>query len=76
MPTLHRLPNCKIAIYADDHNPPHFHIEGKGWRVLVAIDGLRVLAGNPSKAGAAMDWAASNTALLRTEWQRLNRPRG
>lgn len=27
MPTIHRFANCKIAIYADGHMPPHFHIE-------------------------------------------------
>jgi hypothetical protein len=27
LPTIRRFANCKIAIYADDHMPPHFYIE-------------------------------------------------
>ena len=27
MLTIRRFANCKIAIYADDDMPPHFHIE-------------------------------------------------
>lgn len=26
MPTVARFSSCKIAMYAADHNPPHFHI--------------------------------------------------
>jgi hypothetical protein len=73
LPTLKRFANCKIAIYADDHMPPHFHIEGRGFRALVAIDTLEVRAGTVVKAAEAMAWARDNTALLLAEWNRLNR---
>jgi hypothetical protein len=46
MPTIHRFANCKIAIYADDHMPPHFHIEVRTFRAVVEIDALRVRAGS------------------------------
>ena len=35
MPTVRRFAACKISIYADDHLPPHFHIEGRGFRAIV-----------------------------------------
>ena len=73
MPTIRRFANCKIAIYADDHMPPHFHIEGRGFRVVVEIDTMAVRAGDVGKAGEAMAWARQNAALLRAEWSRLNR---
>lgn len=73
MPTVHRFANCKIAIYADDHNPPHFHIEGRGFRVIVEIETMTVRAGDTRKAGEAMEWAALNLDALRAEWARLNR---
>lgn len=73
MPTIRRFGNCKIAIYADDHLPPHFHIEGRGFRVVVEIETMAVLAGNSRKAAEAMEWAASNKDLLRAEWTRLDR---
>jgi hypothetical protein len=74
----------QVAIYADDHLPPHFHIEGRGFRAVVEIDTMVVRAGNPSpprvagqtcvrKAPEALKWAHDNIAFLRTEWLRLNR---
>lgn len=73
MTTVRRFANCKIAIYADDHHPPHFHIEARGFQVVVEIETLRVRAGDIRKVGEAMDWAALNIELLRSEWNRLNR---
>lgn len=73
MPTIRRFANCKIAIYADDHNPPHFHIEGRGFRAIVEIETLTVRAGHTRAAAEAMAWASLNRVLLRMEWLRLNR---
>ena len=73
MPTLRRFANCKISIYADEHHPPHFHIEGRGFRAIVEIETLVVRAGDVRTAAEAMTWAALNQALLRLEWLRLNR---
>jgi hypothetical protein len=73
MPTIRRFANCKIAIYADDHLPPHFHIEGRGFRALVEIETLEVRAGDIRGAAEALEWAASNRELLRAEWHRIVR---
>lgn len=73
MPTIRRFANCKIAIYADDHLPPHFHIEGRGFRAVVEIETLAVRAGDARKAADAMEWAASNKSLLWSEWTRISR---
>ena len=72
MPTIRRFANCKIAIYADDHLPPHFHIEGRDFRAVVEIETLSVRAGDVRRAAEAMDWAALNLDVLRAEWARLN----
>jgi hypothetical protein len=73
VPTIRRFANCKIAIYADDHFPPHFHIEGRGFRVVVAIDTLATRAGDAREAPEAIAWAKENIERLRAEWMRLNR---
>jgi hypothetical protein len=73
VPTIRRFANCKIAIYADDHMPPHFHIEGRGFRVIVVIETMAVRVGDISKAREAMAWARQNIDLIRSEWVRLNR---
>ena len=72
MPTIRRFDNCKICICADDHLPPHFYVEGRGFRVIVEIETMVVRAGNVARARAAMAWARANVAVLRTEWARLN----
>lgn len=73
MRTIRRFANCKIAIYADDHMPPHCHIEGRTFRAVVEFDTLRIRAGNTRHVPDVLAWAAENRALLRREWHRLNR---
>jgi hypothetical protein len=73
LPTIRRFAACKIAIYADDHMPPHFHIEGRGFRAIVEIETMIVRAGEVRRAVDAMAWAGENTQRLRIEWARLNR---
>jgi hypothetical protein len=73
VPTIRRFAACKIAIYADDHMPPHFHIEGRGFRALAEIDTMNVRAGDVRRAEEALIWARENIALLHAERKRLNR---
>ena len=73
MPTIQRFATCKIAIYAEDHMPPHFHIEGRGFRAIVEIETLAVRAGSVRRAKDAMGWAREHRELLLAEWRRLNR---
>jgi hypothetical protein len=71
VPTIRRFAACKIAIYADDHVPPHFHIEGCGFRAV--IETMAVRAGDVRKAADAMAWARRNVAMLRSVWLSINR---
>ena len=73
VPTIRRFAACKIAIYADDHMPPHFHIEGRGFRAIVEIETMIVRVGETRRATDAMTWARENSQLLHAEWARLNR---
>ena len=75
MPTLARLPDCTITLYAADHLPPHFHVRlNDGREALVEIAGLAVLRGQLAKRelAAALAWAAANQALLHAKWKELN----
>jgi len=65
VPTIRRVAACKIAIYADDHLPPHFHIEGRGFRAVVEIETMTVRAGEVRRALEAMVWARGNREILR-----------
>ena len=43
MPTIARLGNAKVQMFADDHLPSHFHLFGPRSNALVAIDTLVLL---------------------------------
>ena len=75
MPTLARLPNASLTMYAADHLPPHFHVRmNDGREALVEVATLTVLTGSVPKRelAAALAWAAANRALLHAKWKELN----
>ena len=75
MPTLVRLPNCKIAIYSGDHLPPHFHvILTDGRDALIVIENLEILSSRIAKREleSALQWAQLNQSLLTAKWKELN----
>ena len=73
--TIRRFANGKISIYADDHLPAHFHIEGRSFRAIIEIETMVVRAGDVRRAREALTWAGTNIELLRSEWLRFNRRR-
>ena len=74
MPTIQRFGAAKLCMYADDHHPPHFHIVGPDFQVLVRIADLVVLQGEarPNQIAAAMAWARAHHNLLARRWTELN----
>jgi hypothetical protein len=75
MPTLVRLTNCVITMYAADHLPPHFHVRTKdGREALVVIATLAVLSGSikQRELAEAIAWAQANVGTLTVKWQELN----
>ena len=73
MPTLQRFGAISIRMYADDHRPPHFHIVGPDFQVMVAIADLTVIAGAARRRQIAepLAWAAENRELLAGKWAEL-----
>ena len=74
MPTLKRLANGKISIYANDHGEPHFHVETPEGRCSVSIIRLVVIVGSVERVvlNQALAWARENQELLRQRWKELN----
>lgn len=74
MPTIVTIGNLKIQIFADDHNPPHFHVVTPDREALVRISDLSILAGSLTgrEYKAAVAWAAAHREELEDEWNRLN----
>ncbi|MBS0473338.1 MAG: DUF4160 domain-containing protein [Proteobacteria bacterium] len=71
MPTLARFAGFEIAMYFEDHNPPHVHVVGPDFEMLVAIRNDAVLAGEaPARVRRmALRWIAANRDELLTRWE-------
>jgi hypothetical protein len=71
---MFRDSNWKIAVYADEHGEPHFHIETPNGRCSVSIERLEVIVGevNPRTLKAALAWAVEHQDALRAKWRGLN----
>jgi len=74
MPILKRLGSVSVRMYADDHHPPHFHIVGIDFQVLVRISDLAVFAGEVRAAmiAEAIAWAKDHRQELDLKWAELN----
>jgi hypothetical protein len=73
MPTVHRLRGLRLVMFTNDHDPPHFHIEGPGWslRVHLGTWKTRAVRGRPRDYADAIAWARENEAELMTIWRSL-----
>jgi len=71
MPEICRFLGITIAMYFDDHNPPHFHIHYNEYRALMEIQTLNIISGRlPARIrGLVEEWAESNQDILMTMWQ-------
>jgi len=74
VPTLQRFGTVSLRMYADDHRPPHFHVVGPDFQVLVRISDLAMIAGQawPVQIAEAMAWAAECREALALKWAELN----
>lgn len=79
MPEFYRQRNWRIARYAADHLPPHFHVQSPEGEVQVAIDTLMPMTPIASKSASfrrivcdALRWADRHQLDLLKERQRLN----
>ncbi|MGC9966479.1 MAG: DUF4160 domain-containing protein [Syntrophobacteraceae bacterium] len=74
MPILQRFGSVSVRMYADDHRPPHFHIVGPDFHVLVRISDLTVIAGEArqTQIAEALAWAQAHQETLALKWAELN----
>ncbi|TAE30839.1 MAG: DUF4160 domain-containing protein [Cytophagales bacterium] len=72
MPQISRFFGIIIAMYFDDHNPPHFHAKYNNEECLISITELRVIEGKiPSRAlGMVIEWATTHQQELINDWER------
>ena len=71
MPEICRFYVIIVAMFFDDHNPPHFHARYGGEKVAIEIESLRVLEGNlpPRALGLIIEWASQHNYELLNNWE-------
>jgi len=71
MPELCRFYGIIIAMFFDDHNPPHFHARYGKSKVAIEIGTLRLLEGNfpPRALGLVIEWASQHQTELLQAWE-------
>jgi len=74
MPAIIRFARSVLRMYADDHRPPHFHIVGPDFAVMVDISSLEIISGEAqsSDIAEALAWAKDNQTMLAKRWRELN----
>lgn len=72
MPTISSFFGIVIAMYFDDHEPPHFHARHAGRQAKVRIDSLEILVGNLETRDErlVLAWAELHQAELAENWRR------
>jgi hypothetical protein len=75
MPTIHRLPNCKIELRSRDHRPAHVHVLfSDGREALVYLSDLRVITRQAIRAAelsTALGWIAERINELTDQFEEL-----
>ena len=76
LPEISRFLGIAIALYYNDHGPPHFHARYGDSEIRVAIEDGRILSGVfPRRAQSLVqEWLALHKDELRENW-RLARQR-
>jgi len=59
-------------MFANDHNPPHFHAFYGEYEALIEINGLSIFAGKlpPRVVGLVLEWATIHQQELLNDWHR------
>src|ERR1051325_1406674 len=70
VPEISRFFGIVVAMYYDDHPPPHFHVRYGEYRAILEIETVAVLFGDlPHRVlGMVVEWAALHRAELDENW--------
>ncbi|MBN1266345.1 MAG: DUF4160 domain-containing protein [Anaerolineales bacterium] len=70
MPEVSRFFGIIIALFYNDHQPPHFHVRYGEQKAIVTIDSLMLLRGklSPRVLGLVVEWASLHQEELRENW--------
>jgi hypothetical protein len=78
VPEISRFYGIVIAMFHNDHEPPHFHARYGEHKAIVSIGDASVLRGAlpPRALGLVREWARSHHVELQEDWAlaRQNQP--
>lgn len=74
MPCIKIIDSIKIYVYANDHNPPHFHAMYAEYEELIIIETLKNYSGHLTKTQRkkVINWASKNQDFIMNQWNRIN----
>jgi hypothetical protein len=72
VPTISRFFGISIAMFFDDHGPPHFHARHAGAKAKVRIDTLEVIESDMGRRQLrfVLAWAELHQQELSENWRR------
>jgi hypothetical protein len=72
MPEISRFFGIIIAMFYNDHPPPHFHVRYGSQRAVIGIADLAFQEGelSPRVLGLVVEWAALHRQELLDNWNR------
>jgi hypothetical protein len=75
LPRIAEFSGIVIAMFYNDHEPPHFHAITRESRAVIAIEPARLLAGDlPLRLrGRVMEWTTAHRSDLIQNWARARR---
>ena len=75
MPEICRFLGIIIAMYYNEHAPPHFHAKYAGQRAAFSIRDLRIIEGKlPQRViSLVLEWAFLHREELMENWDRAER---
>ena len=71
MPEISRFYGMVVAMYYNDHSPPHFHVRYGKQKAIVGIDPVDVLAGrlSPRARALVLEWGTLHQGELMADWE-------
>jgi hypothetical protein len=71
MPEISRFYGMVIAMYYNDHAPPHFHVRYAKQKAMIGIDPVELLEGKlPANAKTLiLEWATQHQNELMADWE-------
>ena len=71
MPVISRFYGILIAMYFNDHNPPHVHAKYSGYEALFSFDGEIIEGDIPKRASKFVkEWISFHKSELEENWEK------